>query len=130
MEAWKGIFEMLNGSANYGYDPQKDFRMSRYQIFIPYVIANLIVDRRGTMIKPGFQNMGHASWLTRHCNDIADHAGRKTFLAARASSLPRLRGLRFEVVGPKEAQLEELEGQAKMPKVWFGARHAEKGSAT
>lgn len=75
--------------------------------------------------------MGLASWLTRHCNDIADHAGRRTFLSARASSLPRLRGLKFEVVGPEEAHIEEgSEGEVKMPKIWFGVRSAKEGIAT
>ncbi|ESZ93213.1 hypothetical protein SBOR_6409 [Sclerotinia borealis F-4128] len=78
------------------------------------------------MIIPGFQNMGHASWLTRHCNDIADHADRKIFLAARASSLPRLRALRFEFVGPRETHIKDSEREVELPKTWFGMRHAER----
>ncbi|KAK2595613.1 hypothetical protein QQS21_006660 [Conoideocrella luteorostrata] len=75
---------------NYGFDPQEHFR------------------RAGTFVHPDYQKMGLGGQLTRHCNRIADDAGRPTFVVAVEAGLKTFQNGGFEILGHVDTNLEDF----------------------
>ena len=58
-----------------------------------------ISDRMGTHVLPEYQRQGLGSWLTRHCNSIADEHQAKTYVAAGCKSKGMFKALGFKKFG-------------------------------
>jgi len=95
---------VLTGTKKYGYDPEKDYH------------------RKGTVVHPDFQKMGHGTWVTRHCNAIADKDGRRTFLPARPSSIKMFTKEGFQTLGTYDCHVERFGGVAEKGMNWFTMR--------
>jgi ribosomal protein S18 acetylase RimI-like enzyme len=80
------------------------------------------IDRKGTMVHPEFQKMGHGSWLTRHCNEIADKTGSRTFVGARPSSIKMFNNLGFKTIGMYNAHMERWGGDKDKSISWLAMR--------
>ena len=51
------------------------------------------------MVHPDFQKRGFGTWLTRHCNQIADDYGAATFVGVTPASLHMFQTLEFKLLG-------------------------------
>ena len=85
---------------------------------------NIWVDRKGTMIHPDFQRRGFGTFLTHHCNAIADKTGRKTWVSARPSSVKMFRQCGFKDVAAHNADLKRWGGDTEKEITWLLVREA------
>jgi GNAT superfamily N-acetyltransferase len=49
-----------------------------------------LLDKRSTQVLPSYQRHGLGTWMTRHCNAVADEAGQPTFVLARPKAAKML----------------------------------------
>ena len=66
------------------------------------------------MILPEYQRKGFGTFLTHHCNAIADKAGAKTWVPARPISLKMFRQCGFKDVGAYNTDFERWDGNAEI----------------
>ena len=74
------------------------------------------------MVHPDFQRLGLGSTLTRHCNNLADKAGARTYSVARNTSKPMLLNFGFEVVGKEGQDLSKYGGKEDGALLWMLVR--------
>ncbi len=84
--------------------------------------SNRILDRKGTMVHPDYQRKGLGSWLTRHCNEVADKIGGKTFVVARPSSKHMFESQGFRVLGSEDLDMTKYGGNESDGKSWVLVR--------
>jgi len=95
MEVLPVFIDCLSFAGEHGYEPQTDYH------------------RKGTMIHPDFQKRGFGTFLTHHCNAIADKTGGKTWVPARPSSQRMFRQCGFKDVATHNADLKRWGGNTK-----------------
>ena len=76
------------------------------------------------MIHPDFQRKGFGTFLTHHCNAIADKTGGKTWVTARPTSQKMFRQCGFKDVATHNADLKRWGGNAKEEITWLLVREA------
>ena len=84
--------------------------------------SNRILDRKGTMVHPDYQRKGLGSWLTRHCNEVADKTGGKTFVGARPSSKRMFESQGFRILGSEDINMTKYGGNEGQGKSWVLVR--------
>ncbi|POS82719.1 hypothetical protein EPUL_005674, partial [Erysiphe pulchra] len=72
----------------FGYDPENDYH------------------RRGSMIRPGYQNMGFGTYLMQFCNQICDAKGDLQWARSRPSSLTLFKKLGYVEKGNLDTNLK------------------------
>ena len=122
MEVLQTFIECLTFAEQYGYDPQTDYRKKPST----HVYRSLIfwADRKGTMVHPDFQRRGFGTFLTHHCNAIADKTGGKTWVPARPTSQKMFRQCGFKEVGTHNADLKRWGGNTEEEITWLFVREA------
>jgi hypothetical protein len=113
MEALLTFIECLSFAGEHGYEPQTDYRKDLSLQSLRKLVSNSWADRKGTMIHPNFQKRGFGSFLTHHCNAIADKTGGKTWVPARPTSLKMFRQCGFKDVATHNANLERWGGNTE-----------------
>ena len=139
------FFECLESAKKYGYDPIRDFRASPlsfpplfspsptlsfpHPLFSPPLSQpcertdpECRADKKGTMVHPAYQRLGLGTWLTKHCNAIADAAGGRTFVLARPSSKHLFENLGFKVLGSEDLDLVRYGGKESEGRAWVLVR--------
>ena len=124
MELLPTFIESLNFAGKHGYDPQKDYRKKPSLQSPPRPVSNIRVDRKGTMIHPDFQRRGFGTYLTHHCNAIADKTGGKTWVPARPTSVKMFRQCGFKDVATHNADLKRWGGNTEEEVTWLLVREA------
>ena len=66
--------------------------------------------------------MGHGTWLSLHCNEVADKAGCKTWLPARPKSKKLFGRIGYKELGEIDAHLERFGGIAEEGETWVMVR--------
>jgi len=70
------------------------------------------------MVHPNFQRKGLGTWLTRHCNALADKDGCKTYVGATPQSLGMFRKLGFEILGENNLDMVKYGGTLDGGNMW------------
>jgi len=102
--AAKVFGRLLFGSRNFGFDVEKHFH------------------RRGTFVHPSYQKRRFATQLTLVCNEIADLAGRRTFVGARETSLHLFESHGFVKLGDVTIDTTKYGGKPGGGLGWITAR--------
>ena len=113
MEVLPILIECQAFASEYGYDPQTDYRKRPFLQSPGKPVSNIWVDRKGTMVHPDFQKRGFGSFLTHHCNAIANKTGGKTWVTARPSSVKMFRKCGFKDVATHNADLKRWGGNTE-----------------
>jgi N-acetylglutamate synthase-like GNAT family acetyltransferase len=83
---------------------------------------NRKLDKKGAMVYPDYQRKGRGSWLTRHCNEVADRTGDKIFVVARPSSKHMFESHGFHVLGSEDIDMTKYGGNETEGKSWVLVR--------
>lgn len=67
--------------------------------------ANQATDRRGLNVDPQYQRCGLGTWLSQHCDTIADEAEATTYVIARPASLTLFKRAGYESVATEKVDL-------------------------
>ena len=122
MEVLPIFIERMAIANQYGYEPQTDYR-KKTSLRSPYKpVSKIWVDRKGTMIHPDFQRRGFGTFLTHHCNAIADKTGGKTWVTARPTSQKMFRQCGFKGMATHNADLKRWGGNTKEDITWLLVR--------
>ena len=113
MEVLPVFIDCLTFADQYGYEPQTDYRKKPCLQSPHKLVSNILADRKGTMIHPDFQRRGFGTFLTHHCNTIADKTGGKTWVPARPTSQKMFRQCGFKEVGTHNADLKRWGGNTE-----------------
>ena len=113
MEVLPTFIECMNFADKHGYEPQTDYRKKPSLQCPPKPVSNICADRKGTMIHPDFQRRGFGTYLTHHCNAIADKTGGKTWVPARPTSVKMFRQCGFKDVATHNADLKRWGGDTE-----------------
>ena len=128
MEVFQTIIERQAFASQHGYEPQTDYRkdsfFSESSLHINWSRI-FWTDRRGTMIHPDFQKRGFGTFLARHCNDVVDKTGGKTWVFARPSSLKMFKQCGFKDVATHDARLERWGHNTEHGITWLLVREAQ-----
>ena len=100
-------------SGKHGYEPHTDYRKKPSLQSPRKLVSNIWADRKGTMIHPDFQRRGFGTYLTHHCNAIADKTGGKTWVTARPTSVKMFRQCGFKDVVTHNADLKRWGGNTE-----------------
>jgi GNAT superfamily N-acetyltransferase len=122
MEALQTFFERLSLADKHGYDPKTDYRKKSSLQSPRKPVSNIWADRKGTMVHPDFQRRGFGTFLTHHCNAIADKTGGKTWVPARPSSVKMFRQCGFKDVATHNADLKRFGGNTDEEITWLLVR--------
>jgi GNAT superfamily N-acetyltransferase len=125
VEVLSVFIESLTFSAEHGYDPQTDYRKKPSHQSPRKSVSNICADRKGTMIHPDFQRRGFGTYLTHHCNTIADKTGGKTWAPARPTSVKMFRQCGFKDVATHNANLKRWGGNTEEEITWLLVREAQ-----
>jgi len=106
LEVLQTFVESLHFANEHGYNPQTDYH------------------RKGTMVHPDFQKRGFGTFLTHHCNAIADKTGRKTWVPARPTSVKMFRQCGFKDVATHNSNLKRWGGNTEKEITWLLVREA------
>lgn len=103
-----GFVEMFNmfTATHYEHDPEKDFRTYFMPDFKTTGSLANFQDRMGTHVLPEYQRRGLGSWLTKHCNSIADAHNAKTYVTAGCKSRGMFKALGFKKFGEFDPHAE------------------------
>ena len=71
------------------------------------------------MVHPDFQRRGFGTFLTHHCNDIADKKGGKTWVPARPTSVKMFRKCGFKDLATHNADLKGWGGSTEKEITWL-----------
>jgi GNAT superfamily N-acetyltransferase len=107
------LIESWGLASKHGYEPQTDFRKNASLQSPRKLVPDIWVDRKGTMIHPDFQRRGFGTFLTHHCNAIADKTGGKTWVSARPTSVKMFRQCGFKDVVTHNANLARWGGNTE-----------------
>jgi hypothetical protein len=121
MEALPTFFDVTSLANNYGlgYDPKTDYCKKSFLQSPRKPVSNIWADQKATMIHPVFQRRGFGTYLTRHCNAIADKMGGKTWVSARPTSLNMFRQCGYKDVATHNADLKRFGGNTKEEIAWL-----------
>ena len=122
MEVLPTFIEALNIASEHGYEPQTDYRKNPSLQSPHKLVSNIWADRKGTMVHPDFQRRGFGTFLTHHCNAIADKTGGKTWVPARPTSVKMFRQCGFKDVASHNANLERWGGNKEKEITWLLVR--------
>ena len=125
MEVFPTFMESLIFADKHGYDPQTDYRKELSLQSPPKQVSNSWADRKGTMVHPDFQRRGFGTYLTHHCNAIADKTGGKTWVTDRPSSRKMFRQCGFKEVASHNADLKRWGGNTEEEITWLLVREAQ-----
>ena len=84
----------------------------RYLTRIALLTAS--ADRVGTFTHSDYQRRGLATWLTQHCNAIADAEGGRTWVNAVPASKNLFESNDFDFVGSKDYDLRTFGGSGSV----------------
>jgi hypothetical protein len=124
MEVLSAFIESLNFAGEHGYDLQTDYRKKLFFQSPRKPVSNIWADRKGTMVHPDFQRRGFGTYLTHHCNAIADKTGGKTWVPARPTSAKMFRQCGFKDVATHNADLKRWGGNTEEEITWLLVRQA------
>lgn len=100
----------VGAQASCGYDPLKHFRKLTSLPPEVLAVAETQEERKGSFVDPAYQRRGLGSWLTQHCNAIADGYGKDTFVGVRPAGKRMFESQGFKVVGTFTTELSEYGG--------------------
>ena len=124
MEVLPTFTECQTFADQYGYEPQTDYRKKPSLQSPRKLVSNIWADRKGTMIHPDFQGRGFGTFLTHHCNAIADKTGGKTWVTARPTSVKMFRQCGFKDVATHNADLKRWGGNTDEEITWLLVKEA------
>lgn len=78
------------------------------------------------MVHTDYQRKGLGSLLTRHCNEIADKAGGRTFVIARPASKHMFESHGFRVLGSEDLDMTKYGGDENDGRAWVLVREPHK----
>lgn len=76
------------------------------------------------MVHPDFQKRGFGTFLTHHCNAVADKTGGKTWVPARPTSVKMFRQCGFKDVATHNANLGRWGCRKEKEITWLLVREA------
>jgi len=78
-----------------------------------------MLDRMGTNVLPGYQRMGFGQFLTKHCNEIADKSGSRTWIPASPNGSNMFQKMGFKQVAILDAHMERYGYDAATGKMYI-----------
>ena len=110
MEVLPTFMESLTFADKHEYDPQTDYRKKPSLQSPRKPVSNIWADR---IVHSDFQRRGFGTYLTHHCNAIADKTGGKTWVTNRPSARMMFRQCGFKEVASHNADLKRWGGNTE-----------------